>query len=353
MPNTNLLGSFGDVSNSSLMFRNKIINGNFDIWQRGTSQTLTGYGSDDRWNNDHVGSTKTTSRQTFTLGQTDVPNSPKYWSRTIVTSVANPANYSLKFQRVEDVSSLSGQTITLSFWAKADATKNIAVEFVQNFGTGGSPSAAVTGIGVTTCALTTSWQKFTITTTLPSISGKVLGTNNNDALQVTFWFEASSSFNARTNSLGQQSGTFDIAQVQLEAGTVATPFEQRPVGLELSLCQRYYQQWKSAQATPRTGATTEIVLNVRPQVAMRVDPTVTINLANADYVATGPTGNQWTLYLPGVGFATKSGTVTWNAEATMDAKAGACIASSGATFTSNAVQLVAYGLSGIYASAEL
>jgi len=80
-----------------------------------------------------------------------------------------------------------------------------------------------------------------VTANIPSISGKILGTDGNDNLQIVFWFDAGSSFNSRTNSLGQQSGTFDIANVQLESGTVATPFEQRPIGLELNLCQRFYQ----------------------------------------------------------------------------------------------------------------
>jgi len=224
------------------MFRNKVINGSFDVWQRATSQTSDGYGSDDRWLNSNAGSTKTASRQTFTLGQTDVSGNPKYWARTVVTSVAGANNYCHKRQSVEGVSTLAGQTVTLSFWAKADASKNIAVEFKQAFGTGGSPSADVNGASVTTVALTTSWVRYTVTAALPSVTGKTLGTNNDDSLQVVFWFDAGSTFNSRTNSLGQQSGTFDIANVQLEAGSQASPFEQRPVGLELALCQRYYWQ---------------------------------------------------------------------------------------------------------------
>jgi hypothetical protein len=224
----------------SLNFRNKIINGNFDFWQRGTSQTSSGYGSADRWESLNAGSTKTASRQTFALGQTEVPNNPTYFCRTVVTSVAGAANLVLQTQLIEYVSTLAGKTATLSFYAKADASKNIAVEFFQNFGTGGSPSASISGIGVTTIPLTTTWQKFTVTVSIPSIAGKTLGTNSNDRFECGFWFDAGSSFNARTNSLGQQSGTFDIAQVQLEEGSVATPFEQRPIGLELSLCQRYF-----------------------------------------------------------------------------------------------------------------
>jgi len=241
MTTVNQLGSFGDTSGSSLMFRNKLINGGFDVWQRGTTQTLGGYGSDDRWFNGNSGSTKTASQQTFTLGQTDVSGNPRFFSRTIASSVAGASNYVLKSQKIESVATLAGQVATLSFWAKANAVKNIAVEFVQNFGTGGSPSSSVDSIGVTTVALTTTWQRYTVTVTVPNISGKTLGTSNDDNLQVIWWFEAGSTFNARTNSLGQQSGTFDIANVQLEAGPVATPFEQRPVGMELALCQRYFQ----------------------------------------------------------------------------------------------------------------
>lgn len=248
MTNSATLGSFGDASNAPLVFRNKIINGGFDIWQRGTSQTSNGYGSDDRWNNANSGSTKTASQQTFTVGQTDVPNNPRYWARTVVTSVAGASNYCLKYQSIENVATLSGQTATLSFWAKADASKNMAVEFYQGFGTGGSPSTVVSGIGVTTCALTTSWKYFTVTVSIPSISGKTLGTNNDHSLSVNFWFDAGSSFNSRTNSLGQQSGTFDIAQVQLEQGLSATPFEQRPIGMEEALCQRYYYRRKAASS---------------------------------------------------------------------------------------------------------
>jgi hypothetical protein len=220
-------------------FRNRIINGNFDFWQRGTSFTASDYGAD-RWGHGRIGTTHTVTRQSFTLGQTAVPNEPTYFCRTVVTSVAGAGNISQLFQRVEDVRTFAGKQVTVSFWAKVDATKNISIELIQYFGTGGSPSAEVTSIGVTKVSVGTSWQKVTVTTTLPSISGKTLGTDGNHQTALNIYFDAGSDFNARTDSLGQQSGTFDIAQVQLEPGAAATPFEQRPIGTELALCQRYY-----------------------------------------------------------------------------------------------------------------
>ena len=229
-------------------FRNKIINGNFDIWQRGTSQTHGGggYGCVDRWRPGRSNSTIEVYQQSFNLGQTEVPGNPKYYVREVVTSVSGSGSQAILQHRIEDVSTLSGKTATLSFWAKADETKNIATDFFQNFGTGGTPSSTVYGIGSTTHNLTTSWQKFTTTFSIPSMSGKIIGTDRNHFAGINFWLEAGSDWDDRTNSLGQQSGTFDIAQVQLEEGPVATPFEQRPYDLELSLCQRYYQQlWLS------------------------------------------------------------------------------------------------------------
>lgn len=235
------------VRNSSLSFdggplsgfRNAIINGNFDFWQRGTSFSGQEYGAD-RWYNNRNGSSSTMSRQAFTVGQTDVPGEPTYFCRQVVTSVAGAANYVQLFQLIEDVRTFAGQQLTLSFWAKADASKSIAIELSQKFGTGGSPSGDV-GFGITKTTIGTSWQKVTVTATAPSISDKTIGSNSNSSLGVTIWLDAGSDYNSRTSSLGQQSGTFDIAQVQVERGPISTPFERRPIGAELELCRRYYQ----------------------------------------------------------------------------------------------------------------
>jgi len=251
------LNDLATASSSSFMFRNKLINGNFDIWQRGTSFSASAVSQHlaDRWINVSATTTQAVSRQVFSVGQSSVPGNPKYYHRSVVASASTSGSVANLQQRIEGVGTLANSTATLSFWAKADSAKNIAVEFNQYFGSGGSPSDIVRAISPTTIPLTASWQKFIVTANIPSIAGKTLGTNNDDYLQFNLWFDAGSDFNARTNSLGNQSGTFDIAQVQLEEGTVATPFEHRPIGLELSLCQRYYEKSYSLNTPPGTATT--------------------------------------------------------------------------------------------------
>jgi hypothetical protein len=303
------------VTDSAMSHRNKIINGNFDFWQRGISQTSSTYASDDRWYNGNSGSTKTHSLQSFTLGQTDVPGEPTYYSRTVVTSVAGVNNFVNKRQSIESVRTLAGKTVTVSFYAKADASKNMSVEFEQYFGSGGSPSAAV-NITPQKIALTTSWQRFELAFSIPSISGKTLGTDGKDNLALFFWFDAGSTYNSRTDTLGQQSGTFDIAQVQVEEGSVATPFEKRPIQVELDLCRRYYVSLSANTACPSfTDSGSFIIAYSTPMRSS--SPTVTHLLSDATFSSSGsPPAGSWGLQSPGVVARSKSsGTFTWSIQA--------------------------------------
>jgi hypothetical protein len=219
-------------------FKNKVINGDFDIWQRGSYFTVNGYVAD-RWNIIKTGTDHILTKETFTLGQTDVPDYPGFYARCNVTSSAGASNQSQLNQRIEGVSTFASEEVTFTFWAKADSAKDIAVNVSQFFGTGGSPSSTAFG-DTSTHTLSTAWQKFSMTTVIPSVSGKTLGTNGDDYLVFTFYFDAGSTLDSVTNSLGQQSGIFDIAHVQLERGPVATDFEKRHVGQELQMCQRYF-----------------------------------------------------------------------------------------------------------------
>lgn len=301
-------------------FLNQVINGDFAIWQRATTQTASGYGSDDRWANENSGSTKTHSQQPFGLGQTAVPGNPKYYSRTVVTSVAGTGNYCKKSQRLEGVDRLAGKTATLTFYAKADASKNIAVELLQNFGTGGSPSSSVTGINVKTCALTTTWQVFSFPVTLPSISGKVLGSNNNDFTQLTFWFDAGSSFNAETNSLIQQNGTFDVAHVSLRLGTDALaeidPFCPRHQQQELALCQRYFETGVNALLIYQLASGT-LLSSASFAVAKRAIPTLVpgFGYSNASGGTVVIRASGFDFYATVSGTASAQLTTAWTADA--------------------------------------
>ena len=77
---------------NSIPLPNALINGGFDLWQRATSQTASGYGSDDRWNNGNVGTTIVHSRQTFTLGQAS-----SIWSFNVIRSISSPSAHINKF----------------------------------------------------------------------------------------------------------------------------------------------------------------------------------------------------------------------------------------------------------------
>ena len=260
--------------------RNKIINGNFDVWQRGTSFSASGYAAD-RWRSGYGGGTTTVcSQQSFTLGQTDVPGNPEFYVRLVVTSDSTSDSNATLNQRIEDVRSFSGQTVTISFYAKADAVKNIAIEPFQNFGTSGSPSSSVL-ITPQKFALSTSWAKYTKTFTIPSISGKTLGTDNNDFIQFSFWMDGGSDYDSRTSSLGNQSGTFEFAQVQIEEGSSATDFEFKSIGETIQDCKRYFvdalQAGGGGYATG-SGQSARANSQATFPVEMRTLPTVTVTI---------------------------------------------------------------------------
>jgi hypothetical protein len=276
---------------------NYIINGGFEVNQRAVaSVTVNGGYPVDRWMSISLGSTFVASQQAFTLGQTDVPGEPKNYMRYVVTSVANAANRVCVFERVEGVRTLAGKVATLTFYAKVDAAKPIAIEFSQSFGTGGSPSTSVNAINVVKTTLSTTWTKYTIPVTVPSISGKTLGTDNNDNLAVGIWFDAGSDYNTRTNSLGQQSGTFEISNVKLEEGPVATPFVNEGYAVELQKCRRYCRALGGNVvyediSVPR-GAASTIVAHVQIPLfpPMRAIPTIVAPTSYANFMLTDGAG---------------------------------------------------------------
>ena len=196
--------------------KNLFINGGFDVWQRGTSLAGASKFLADRWFNTTSG---TQSRQTFTAGQTDVPHNPTYYYRQVTGST----EWFETRQKIENVGITAGRAVTLSYWMKGSSAFTNAPYQVQNFGGGGSSEV---NAALSTASVTTSWAKYTHTFTPASVSGKTIGTNSYLQIHV---------LRANINNL-----TVEIANVQLEFGSVATDFEQRSIGEELTLCQRYY-----------------------------------------------------------------------------------------------------------------
>ena len=204
---------------------NAIINGDFGIWQRGTTFSGAGYTADRFYVHDS-GATIAATRETFSPNDITAVGygSAKYFCR-IVASAADD-NWGL-WQNIEDVETFSNQVVTASFWAKSSDVSELRPAFVQYFGSGGS-STVITYTSIV--SLSSSWARYSVTATIPSVSGKTIVAGSLLRLQIL--------------NPNNEVGTFDIWGVQLEAGSVATPFRLAGGGskaAELALCHRYYQ----------------------------------------------------------------------------------------------------------------
>lgn len=229
-------------------WKNKIINGAMDFWQRGTSFNAAALTfpifTADRFNcvitSTPTGAT--ISREANTAG--DGFDHP-YHMRIYVPNVQTLSSDGILItQKIEDVRTLAGKTVTVSFDAKAAVSKDISLSLKQDFGSGGS--AAVATVCSTNPTITTSWARHEVTMTLPSISGKTLGTNH--CLTLSIWGAAGSDFNAQTNSLGLQTIDLRITDIQVEEAGAATDFELRPLAVEEDMCRYYYHRMDSQAA---------------------------------------------------------------------------------------------------------
>jgi len=261
------------INNGPIVGRNKILNGDFSIWQRGTSfSNPGGVYTADRWDlsYDGSGTTRTVSRQAFSAGSS--PSSTyesKYFYRYSRSGgTGGTVDYPLR-QRIEDVRTLAGQTVTISFWAKADSARTFGLDFFQIFGTGGSSS---TYVGVGSYAVTTNWQRFTTTVTLPSVAGKTIS-DTDSALLISYYCISSNA-----------TWTLDLWGIQLEAGSVATPYHNATANLqtELAACQRYYYKVGPSDGSSSSflysplglaNATTQVIVQFPFPQIMRVKPT--------------------------------------------------------------------------------
>jgi hypothetical protein len=253
-----------DRSQLAGVSHNYIINGAFDVAQRGESFSVVNNEMNlDRWFSviNAAPSSGTISRRTLSpaeinaVGYGDI----KHCSKLEIVTAGSITRYDWR-TRLENVESLAGQTVTLSFWAKGSRAASGIFIYIQQFGTGGS--AAVTN----TPSLTwpTEWTRISNTFTLPSITGKTVGPNS--FLEIGF----------RVNSPADGE-VFEVTGVQLEAGSVATPFKRHAPSLqgELAACEPYYQLISGQVVFAANTAVVTCSLNFR--TPMRAAPSVTLS----------------------------------------------------------------------------
>ena len=238
-----------DIAPYNKGFKNYIINGNFDIWQRGTSGfSGQNYGAD-RWIGS--GGVESYSRQ-------NVDSLGGYYARISRTTASSSSL--LLVQRIEqsNVKDLAGKIMTLSFYTRQTVGAVLPINLYIYTPTLSNIYTSVV-LQQTINALsnpTATFQKVSVSFTVSSIM-------------------ALNGFQIAIGNLSAGTASIDIAQVQLEEGSVATPFEQRPVGLEFSLCQRYFRGIEIVYSGNVTsGYTYDTLVFLSP--TMRTSPTVTL-----------------------------------------------------------------------------
>lgn len=251
------------------MARQAIMNGNFDVWQRGTSVALADVTVTylaDRWadsidKNTGTLPTLTRAKVALTSGQ----SYKTYYSSKLTTNGAGTSlgagSYHTYSQKIENGTRYlcgDGKKVTVSFLASSSiANKKLGVYFVQAYGTGGSPTG-VEVLNGTNFTLTSNLTFYSYTFTTNTLSGKTFGTNNDDYLQLAFMNMWGSTYQSWLGAGSAETyvgaGDIYIAQVQLCAGDVALPFQPKSFEEELRACMRYYEKSYSYGIAPGTAS---------------------------------------------------------------------------------------------------
>ena len=331
------LAKMGEVLTKSQIGgrRNMIYNGNFQCWQRSTSETglgtASGYFTADRWRINLGG----TSAGRFTMNRTaGDPDGFNYGlvinCTTADTSIAADEQLRIN-QRFEgqDLQHLkkgtsSAEPTTISFYAKiVGSATDFVVELQDNDNTR-SISKIFT--------FTTDWVRYYWT--IPGDTTGALDQDTAMSMTLNFWLHAGSThtsgtlntnWNSRTNAnvaagidsiFASTSNEFYLAGVQWELGSQATNFEHRSFGEELALCQRYYFQKIKGNDEP-VGVcvyknSTQLRVNVEFPTEMRSDPTVTTSNSTDHFQAEGTATDNFDGNWTSVQTSTTSGMVYSN-----------------------------------------
>lgn len=270
--------------------KNLIINGNFNVWQRGSSVNgiTNGVYAADRWQYWFGDEILNVLKQGFSVGQTNVPNEPEFYAKHQLSGASASGQWWM-VQKIEDVRTLAGEEATVSFYARSTVGTTLSgASMRQDFGSGGSTAVTTTGVVDDGTLTANVWKKITVSVSVPSISGKIIGTNH------SLWLIIQLPDNLNAD--------VDIAQVQVEKGIEATDFEFRSYAEEYHLCKRYYQKSFGINLTPADSqannyhiatayATSADRVFIPLPVEMRVAPTVTLYQP-----AAGGTSGRWAYY---------------------------------------------------------
>jgi hypothetical protein len=272
--------------------RNCIINGDMRIDQRNAGAAVTsptGY-TLDRWNiNTNLSSVCTIQQNAGSI--TPPAGFTNYLGATSTAATSlSTANYFQLRQPIEGFNSsdlawgtANAKTVTVSFWAYSSLTGTFSGSIRNN------PNFTYAYPFSYSIPSANTWTYVTVTIPGPNASQGTWNTNNTSGLEVVFCLGAGTSLLSTANSwqagtfagvtgsvqiLATNGATFYITGVQLEAGSVATPFERRSFGQELALCQRYFQP-VGVGAYGRSNSTTSVEMTAKYNVAMRATPTIT------------------------------------------------------------------------------
>jgi hypothetical protein len=246
------------------LFQNALINGNFDINQRGTT-AVTGNGlfASDRWKTYYDGAGTVAAQVITNEGDELGSNNLKL----TLTTTSSTANFYI-FQSLETINSIPfrGKTVTFSCLLKKNAafssgsmsiTLTTGTGVDQSYGNGG---LAANRIVASSELSSSAYQKFSVTGIIP------INTN-----QITVWITLVSD---GTYTCGPDTSAIQVKQCQLNEGSVALPFQPRHYGEELALCMRYYEITDTIIG-PTIGSTAQsaVTLTTTFKVTKRASPT--------------------------------------------------------------------------------
>jgi len=215
--------------------RNTVINGGLDVWQRGTSFTGVTNGSytADRWKMTAFA----TGLNTTVTQDTSVPNSASKYSIKVLqaASATSVTEYAARqLFETSQILQLCGNTVTLSFWYRSNLTGSHAVRLYASPMTGGTDVSTAF-----TVSAADTWEKKVIN--FSSFAGVTTASTapTAEAAGLDIGFNV---FNSASRTTLAASDYFQIAQVQLETGSVNTSFTRAggTIQGELAACQRYY-----------------------------------------------------------------------------------------------------------------